>query len=125
MGFDVTSSADDNFLKVGRRDLKGEEKWRDIADLINRWAKRNPAEAFALQKHILELKSVSKDSKYGFIDGPKKVRGAGGGGTRLGIALMPSLLQYIEFFYPDFLKTKDELHEFEKRFPKFLVPESV
>lgn len=114
---ELTSTGDTNFLKMKKSALKGEAKWKDIEDLINRWAKRNPQGAIENEKWVKEANAGLFDKKFG-----KSNAEAMG---RIGISIHPELLQYIEAFYPDLFNTKDGMHEFMKRFKKFTVPESV
>jgi hypothetical protein len=110
------TKTDGGSLKMPRRTLTGDAKWRDIEDLINRWAKRSPRKAWELETYIKEIQADLYDPKHG------KQRNEGMAGGRIGLALDQELLQYIQAFYPDFLQTKDEMHEFMKRFPKFRIP---
>lgn len=117
MGIEVFS--DDNLKYIKPSQLKGDAKWRDIEDLVNRWARRNPRGAWELEQSIKEKRASLTDKKYGTLNNE------GMAGGRIGIMLHQELLQYIEAFYPKFLSTKDELHEFERRFPKFKIPEKI
>jgi hypothetical protein len=121
---ELSSTDNADYLKMHRRDLKGDAKWKDVEDLINRWAKRNPAGALMTDRYIKEVRGGLKDKKFGLMEGKSK-GGVNAPGTRIGVALHPELLQYLEAFYPDIFKTKSGLHEFKKRFPKFRVPEAV
>lgn len=120
--FELSGNADDKFLKMQRRTLTGEAKWGDIEDLINRWARRNPRGAYELEQYIKQSQENLLDKKHGLMEGKSK-GDINIPATRIGIALHPELLQYIEAFYPKFLSTKAELHEFKKRFKKFRIPE--
>lgn len=98
----------------------GEAKWRDIADLITRWARKQPMAARDLRWYIQEKKEEMSDTRHGVL-----TDGAMAGG-RIGIAIDPNLLQYIQTFYPGFLENdKNELHEFMKRFPNFNIRSEV
>lgn len=112
MAIELSGSDNSDFLKMHRRSLTGEAKWKDIEDLINRWARRNPRGAWENDQWLKQAKVNLKDKKYASKDL-----------GRWGVSIHPELLQYIEAFYPNFLSTKDELHEFMKRFKKFRVPE--
>lgn len=113
----LTEDGDTGFLKAPRPKLTGEEKWKDIEDLINRWARRNPQGAIDNERWVKEAHAELKDKKFG-------KSGAEAMG-RIGVSIHPELINYIETFYPDFMSTKEELHEFMKRFPKFRVPEQA
>lgn len=106
-----------DFLKMQRRTLTGDAKWKDIEDLINRWARRNPQAALDLERYVKEVGAGLFDKKHG--SNKNSVLG------RIGVAIHPELLQYIKAFYPDFMDTKSDLHEFMKRFKKFRVPEAA
>lgn len=108
---------DDNFLRVQYSHKTGDAKWKDIEDLINRWAKRNPRGAYELELSLRATREGLTDKKFGVMNNE-----AMAGGRHM-ITLHPELLQYIETFYPKFLSTKDELHEFMNKFPKFKVPD--
>lgn len=112
-------SADDGGIKLTRQQLKGDGKWKDIEDLINRWAKRNKKGAAELELWIKSAREEMVDRKHG------RLLKEGMANGRIGIMLHPELEAYIKAFYPDFLSTKDELHEFMKRFPKFKVREVI
>lgn len=114
---ELSGNKDDAFLKMQRRTLKGEAKWKDIEDLINRWARRNPKTALEMEQYVKEAQAGLKDKKHG--------RSSSEGMGRIGIAIHPELMQYIQAFYPDFMDTKADLHEFMKRFKKFRVPEQA
>jgi hypothetical protein len=107
-----------DFLKVPYSHKTGEAKWKDIEDLINRWAKRNPQGAFDNEKWVKQAYADLADKKFGKLENEAMA------GGRLGVSIHPELMNYIEMFYPKFLQTKDELHEFMRRFPKFRVPDS-
>lgn len=111
---ELSSTNNSDFLKMQRSTLTGAAKWRDIEDLINRWAKRNPRGAWENDQWLKEAQASIKDKKFA-----SKELG------RWGVSIHPELMQYIQAFYPDFLETKDELHEFMKRFKKFRVPEKT
>lgn len=112
---ELYQSDNSDFLKMHRSSLAGEAKWRDIEDLINRWAKRNPQGAIDNERWIKEAQADLKDKKHG----KSKVEAMG----RLGVSIHPELMNYIQAFYPDFMDSKEDLHEFMKRFKKFRVPE--
>lgn len=116
---ELSSIGDTNFLKAQRRQLTGDAKWKDIEDLINRWAKRNPQGAWELELSLRQTREGLTDKKFATMNNE-----AMAGGRHM-LSLHPELLQYIETFYPKFLSTKDELHEFMRRFPKFCVPEKA
>jgi len=116
---ELSQVEDTNFLKAQRRQLTGDAKWKDIEDLINRWAKRNPRGAWELELSLRQTREGLTDKKFATMNNE-----AMAGGRHM-LSLHPELLQYIETFYPNLLSTKDELREFMRRFPKFSVPEKA
>lgn len=116
---ELSTVGDSGFLKAQRRNLTGAAKWADIEDLINRWARRNPRGAWDNERWLKEAREDMVDKKHGTL----KNEGMAGG--RFGVSIHPELMSYIQAFYPEFLQTKDELHEFMRRFPKFKVREEV
>lgn len=108
-------------LKKPIRHLTGEAKWKDIEDLVRRWARRNPREFMATKEYVNEIKEGLKDKKFGMMGGAKN---GIGGGTRIGIAIHPQLMTFIQAFYPDFMDSNSDLAEFKKRFPAFRIPEN-
>lgn len=119
MSFQVTKGADDPFWKAKPKNLTGDAKWKDIEDLINRWARRNPRAAWELEQTILETKASLADKKFATLSNEAMA------GGRLKLIMHEELMQYIQVFYPKFLSTKQELHEFHHRFPKFAIPEET
>lgn len=114
---ELSKTSDSDFLKMPRSNLTGDSKWADIEDLINRWAKRRPERARALEGYIKDTQTGLFNAKFG----KSKAEGMG----RIGIAIDPELLEYIKTFYPDFMDTKEDMHRFMNKFPKFRVPEKT
>lgn len=119
---EISSTPNSDFLKIPRRQLKGSAKWADIEDLINRWAKRFPREAYELEKYVKDISGGLYDKKHGLQGGQNNKENLTN--MRIGVAIHPHLMQYIQAFYPDFMDSKEDLHEFKKRFPKFRIPEA-
>lgn len=117
MTIELTNNSGDNYLKMKPRTYTGDAKWKDIEDLINRWARRNPRGAWELESYIKELQAGLSDKKFGASSSGDSAMG------RIGLAIHPEMMQYIQAFYPNFLDTKDEMHEFMNKFPKFRIPE--
>lgn len=115
---------DPKVLKRPLRHLEGEAKWKDIEDIVKRWERRKPQEAASIRAYAKSTREGLKDVKYGMMGGRKETRAVGGGGTRIGVVIHPELLSYIQAFHPTFLDTKEDLHEFKKRFPAFRIPEA-
>jgi hypothetical protein len=108
----------EHILKKRVSNLTGEAKWKDIGDLVKRWAKRNPEAYNLTAAYVQEVRSGLKDKKHGVMGGSSL-----SGGTRIGIAIHPELMIYIQAFYPDFMDKNSDVTEFKKRFPVFKVPE--
>lgn len=121
MSIELTKSDNSDFLKFKPQPKTGAAKWVDIEDLINRWARRNPEGARLNEQWLIEARQGLSDSKYARMGGGEHKES--GITNRFGLSLHPELLQYIEAFYPDVMDTKESMHEFMKRFPKFRVPE--
>lgn len=118
---ELYSTSNPAFQKMRFSTLTGDAKWKDIEDLINRWARRNPQGAVWNEQYVKQVQSTLLDKKHGLMGG--KADEANNPSTRIGVAIHPELMNYIQAFYPTFMDTKDDLHEFKKRFPKFRVPE--
>lgn len=114
---EISKVGDGGAYKMKPSQLKGEAKWRDIEDLINRWARRNPIGARELEAAIKQSRFELKDKKFG-------KSGAEAMG-RHGVSIHPELMNYIQAFYPTFMDTKEDLREFMRRFPKFRISEKV
>lgn len=119
---ETSSIGNNDFLKVRPSQLTGTAKWKDIEDLINRWAKRNKRGALEQEKWLREDKETLFDKKnakwvQSFSGEHAKVDPE----TKYSTVIHPELMNYIQVFYPNFLDTKEELHEFMSRFPKFRV----
>lgn len=120
---ELFSTGDKNFQKMKFSTLTGEDKWKDIEDLMNRWARRNPSGAVMNENYIKATREGLLDKKHGLMGG--KAGENNEGATRIGVAIHPELMNYIQAFYPTFMDTKEDLHEFKKRFPKFRVSEAI
>lgn len=117
MNIELSETGNSDFLKMKRSSLTGSAKWKDIEDLINRWARRNPKGALENEQWVKEAQASLTDKKFG--------RSGAEAMGRVGVSIHPELLQFIEAFYPDLFNSKDNLNEFMRRFPKFRVPEGV
>lgn len=116
---ELTGSSDSNILKFKPQPKTGDAKWKDIEDLINRWAKKQPQRAYELEMTLREARQEVADPEFAKMNNNAMADG------RLQLILDPGLEEYIKVFYPKFLETKTELHEFMRRFPKFRIPERV
>lgn len=119
---EISKTNNTDFLKVPKRHLTGAAKWRDIEDLINRWAKRNPAGARqqemwlrATKETLYDKKNAKMETSFGGRYGRRSAE------TKYSTLIHPQLLEYLEAFYPDLFKTKESLHQFMTRFPKFKI----
>lgn len=108
---------DENVLKKPIKHLTGDAKWRDIADLIARWGRRNPDAMQLTIDYAKDLQEGLKDKQHGQMGGGNTA------GTRIGVVIHPELMNYIQAFYPDFLDSNEDVAEVKRRFPKFKVPE--
>lgn len=114
---ELSNTGNSDFLKMRPSQKTGSEKWKDIEDLINRWARRNPQGAWENDQWVKEAHADLKDQRFGASTNM--------GGGRLGVSIHPQLAQYLEAFYPKLFSTKEDLHMFMKKFPRFCVPEKV
>lgn len=53
----LSDSSNPDYLKFQPSQLVGDAKWKDIEDLINRWARRNPRGAKELEAAIQESRA--------------------------------------------------------------------
>lgn len=111
------------FLKVPKKHLTGAAKWKDIEDLINRWAKRDPKGAYQLEKWLTATREGLYDKKNAKWDRNFDAKyGKVSPDMKLGLLIHPDLEAYILAFYPDMFSTKESMHEFMRHFPKFTMP---
>ena len=96
------------------------ERWEDIADLIDRWKRKNPEGYKHNMEFVAHVKAELKDDEHA----EWKMNKAGTG-MRLGLMIDPGLMGYIEHFHPEFMKSNKDVKEFGRRFPKFQVPQKV
>lgn len=92
--------------------LSSSDKWADIEDLIRRWARKHPD---AFRENMRWVASDREDYRLGRRDRP----------LRKGLLVHPHLMVYIQHFYPTFMDSNQDLREFSKRFPGFVVDEGV
>ena len=107
-------------LQTPLKHLEGEAKWKDITELVQLWAARNPR-GWRQQKQWTNDTSIYAihSGKKGKLDSSIGQYGKVGPDTRISVLMHPELMEYISVFYPRFLTTKDELDEFKHRFPVF------
>jgi len=94
-----------------RINMSASEKWKDIEDLVKRWARKFPHE------YQDNLKWV-KDDREDYLMKPTRE-------LRKGILIHPRLMVYIQHFHPTFMDTNLDVKEFSKRFPAFVVDTGI
>jgi hypothetical protein len=122
LGLEATS--DSNFLKWKhpKSDKTGASKWKDIEDLINRWARRNPIGALMQEKWLKQDKETLFDKKNAkWAQDFNGEMGHISAEVKYSTLIHPELIEYLEVFYPDLFSTKESLHEFMIKFPKFKI----
>lgn len=88
--------------------------WNEVGDLIDRWSKRFPAE-------LKDNLDWVKDKRDGLDD--KEFGESKEGSLRVGLLLHPTLIHYLEQFYPDVFSSNSNVKEFANKFKKFAIPE--
>lgn len=124
--FHLEESDNKKIMKVMNRNLTGAAKWRDIEDLINRWAKRNPKAAYQQEMWLKATRDTLFDKKHAKITqeySGKHLKQTAE--TKYGTLIHPELLSYIEYFYPKIFSTKESLHEFMGHFQKFKIRREI
>lgn len=96
----------------------GAARYRQIQDLVSRWAKRNQDQVLLYNEYAQELRDNLKDKEYGDISGKKF-----GTGTRIGVIIHPHLMNYIQAFYSDFMDTSEDVAWFKKTYPNWRIPQ--
>lgn len=91
-----------------------ENDWQEVDDLINRWSKRFPEDLKMNLEWVKESKENAVDKEFGNNET---------GSMRLGLLLHPSLIMYLENFYPDLFSSNENVRDFSNKFKKFTVPE--
>lgn len=100
----------------------GSAMWREIDDLVTRWATRNPYAANWNRIYNQRLRDDLKDKEYGVLGG----RGRHfSGGTRTTLSIHPELVNYIEVFYPKFFESKENVRRFGNKYKMFKIPEKI
>jgi len=89
------------------------EEWADVGDLIDRWSKRFTEELSDNMKWVEEAK---KDLKNELGESESK-------NLRLGLLMHPSLMNYLEHFYPKLFASNENVKTFAEKFSKFSIPE--
>lgn len=94
-----------------RAGMSASAKWKDIDDLVKRWARKFPQE---YQDNLKWVQSEREDYLM------KPVRE-----LRKGLLIHPRLMIYIQHFHPTFMDTNQDVKEFSKRFPAFVVDTGI
>lgn len=89
------------------------EDWADVGDLIDRWSKRFPQE---LSDNMAWVKTAKEELT-------NELGESESGSLRLGLLLHPSLINYLEHFYPKIFGSNDNVKSFAEKFSKFSIPE--
>lgn len=106
---------DDTKILQGISGLTGDAMWRQIDDLVVRWAKRNPYGANMNRLYNQSVRDELKDKKFA-----KSSSMADG---RLTLSIHPELVHYIESFYPKFFESKANVKKFAKTYKMFAIAE--
>jgi hypothetical protein len=96
------------------------ERWEDIADLIDRWKRKNPEGYKQNMDYVAAVKEELKDDKHAEWKADDK-----GTGMRLGLMIHPELMTFIEHFHPEFMKSNKDVKEFGRRFNNFQIPQKI
>lgn len=91
-----------------------EVNWNDIADLIERWSKRVPDDLALNMSWVEEAKKGLDDKEFGTNKSDT---------MRLGLLLHPTLINYLEEFYPTLFSDNKNVKTFAEKFKKFAIPE--
>lgn len=89
------------------------EEWADVGDLIDRWSKRFPQELADNMAWVKEAKTQLTN----------ELGESESGNLRLGLLLHPSLMGYLEHFYPKLFGKNENIKAFAEKFSKFAIPE--
>lgn len=93
----------------------GSAMWKEIDDLIRRWAKRNPRAANLNRLYNQQVRDGLTDHKYA-----KSSSMADG---RLLLSVHPELIVYLETFYPKLFASKENVRKFANTYQMFSIPE--
>ena len=100
----------------------GEAMWKEIDDLVTRWALRNPRAANWNRIYNQHIRDGLKDKKFAVMGGRKANFS---GGTRTTLSIHPELVNYIEVFYPKFFESKENVRRFGNTYKMFKIPEKI
>lgn len=89
------------------------DRWDNIGMIIQKWAKKHPAEMRQMKQDIADARQDYKTVR--FKERP----------MRKGLLIDPGLMYFIQRFYPDFMSTNSDLRTFADRFPTFVIDEGV
>ena len=97
----------------------GAAMWKEIDDLVTRWATRNPVAANWNRHYNQAVRDELTDKKHGTLNNE------GMAGGRMAISVHPELMNYIETFYPKFFESKENIRRFGKTYKMFQIPEEM
>lgn len=95
----------------------GAAMWKEVDDLIVRWARRNPRAANTNMLHNQDIRDGLKDKKF--------AKSGSMGDGRLMLSIHPELMSYIETFYPKLFESKANVRRFAKTYKMFAVGERI
>ena len=91
--------------------------WREIDDLVKRWALKNPFGANWNRIYNQQKRDSLLDPKFAKSHDKKT-----GITNRTTIAIHPELMNYIETFYPKFFASKSNIRRFGNTYQMFKIP---
>lgn len=109
----------DNEIRKGIGSKTGAAMWKEIDDLVVRWARRDPVGANLNYLDNAKIRADLHDPKYA------TQRNEGMAGGRLVISIHPDLVAYIEAFYPKFFESKANIRRFGNTYKMFRIPEKI
>lgn len=95
----------------------GSAMWKEVEDLIHRWARRNPQGANLNRLYNQEIRDDLVDKKFG------RLKNHGLADGRLVLSIHPELVRYIEYFYPKLFESKANVSRFAKAYKMFAISE--
>lgn len=110
---------DDAIIK-GIGSKTGDAMWREIDDLVSRWAARNPFAANWNRIYNQNVRDGLYDQK--FAASYDKDTGIT---NRTTISIHPELMSFIETFYPKFFESKENIRKFGNTYKMFRLGEKL
>lgn len=111
---------DDSIIIKGIGSKEGSAMWKEIDDLVTRWAKKNPFGANWNMKYNQDVRDSLKDAKHAASYDINT-----GITNRSTISVHPELMNYIETFYPKFFESKENVRRFGNTYKMFRIPEAL